>query len=97
MQEKIIGWKDVYGNKFRWSLHPHMLSSKGYKVKTVTKIRGESKKTPCAVTIVFDKTYVIAYLSAIVEKLSPENYIQLGVLMKQSYDHWKQGKEKEVL
>lgn len=76
--EKAISWKELYGNKLRFSPCPQMLCA-GYQVKMSTKIAGESKNVSVPVTVTFDRGYVIEYLANICAKLqlNDDDWMQL--------------------
>jgi hypothetical protein len=66
-----VSWKDVLYNKFRFGLHPAMLSNNGYRKKTVCPLIATGKMAqPC--TVVFDREYAKAYIKKnIIDKLQP--------------------------
>lgn len=73
--DEVISWKNVLGNKFRYGLHPEMLSLDGYLLTVTIPIKGESKSSKMPRKIHFDEEYVCAYINQyIVSKLYFEDY-----------------------
>ncbi|WP_375501665.1 hypothetical protein [uncultured Nostoc sp.] len=74
MEERCIYWTQLYGNPYRFGLHPSMMTDEGYKLKLNTKITGESKHTNVAVVVTFDLNYVVSYIKQTLGKLQLQEY-----------------------
>ena len=66
-----IIWKKLLYNKFRFGLHPQMLSPEGYRKKIVVAVENtQREKKPY--TVVFDREYVVEYLKrTVINPLNP--------------------------
>lgn len=93
MEEVNIHWTQLFGNKFRFALHPLMLSKEGYQVKLNTKIVGQSKALSFPVIVTFDETYVVEYVSRTLELLNPKKYNEWQKIVSKAYDHWESKKK----
>ncbi|MEH2169341.1 MAG: hypothetical protein V7K41_22320 [Nostoc sp.] len=94
MEEKCIYWTNLYGNPYRFGLHPSMLTPEGYQLKLNTKIRGQSKRETSAVIVTFDENYVISFLSQTLGKLQLGNYNEWQKIISKAYLQCKQRKEQ---
>ncbi|MBH8553402.1 hypothetical protein I8751_13660 [Nostocaceae cyanobacterium CENA357] len=92
MKEQIH-WTEIFGNPLRFGLHPAMLTERGYRLKTVVPIKGESKKDKFPVEVLFDESYVIAHLSRILEQLQPQKYNDFQAVVSKAYAHWNEKKK----
>lgn len=76
-----ISWKRLLYNKFRFGLHPSMLSQSGYIKKLVCKIDDDLKAEPRE--ILFDNEYVKQYIhKTIVSRLTPEDLDKIIELLE---------------
>lgn len=90
MDETIIRWDEVFGNPGLTALHPAMLTKEGYKVLKVTKIKGESKKKGVPVTIIYDESYVIYYITTkIIQPLRIAKYNELQQIIAKCWNAYK--------
>lgn len=94
MEEKRIHWSEIFGNPYRFSLHPSMLTEDGYEIRLVTKIRGESKHVSSAVVVKFDESYVVRYLARNLEKLQPQKYNDWQKIISKAYAFWDEQKKQ---
>ncbi|MEH2172197.1 MULTISPECIES: hypothetical protein [unclassified Nostoc] len=95
MEEKRIHWTEIFGNPYRFSLHPSMLTEQGYEMRLVTKIKGESRYIDTAVVVKFDESYVIEYIARTLEKLQPQKYNDWQKIVSKAYSFWD-NKKKQV-
>jgi hypothetical protein len=94
MEERHVHWSELLGNKFRFGLCPQMLTGKGYKLKTVTIVRGESKSNAVPVVVNFDEDYAVEYLARILGQLRPRSYNDFQRIVSKAYARWHE-KEKQ--
>lgn len=87
--EKIVSWRDLFGNKYRFTPSHQMLGDNGYKVKMTTKLCGESKKRKIPVVVHFDEDYVVEYLANVLSNIKPSKYNDLQRLVSKAYDTWR--------
>lgn len=78
----VIHWTKLLYNKFRFGLHPSMLTEKGYKKKLVCRINdGLLSNEPRE--ILFDRQYVVEYLGKnVVSRLKPYDIETINELLK---------------
>jgi hypothetical protein len=67
-EQKTVHWTQLQGNKFNKALHPAMLSEHGYRTTTKNSLVGDSKKNPQFLIVLYDRDYVIGWLSSRVVK-----------------------------
>ena len=60
----IVSWQDLTGNKYNKTLHPAMLSERGYIKQTSVRRIGDKGKT--MFNVVYDRDYVVEYLEKVV-------------------------------
>ena len=58
---ETISWRDLTGNKFMKSLHPAMLTERGYVNQQLVRRTGDAGKN--IFNVVYDYDYLIAYTS----------------------------------
>lgn len=61
---ETISWRELTGNKYNKTLHPAMLSDRGYTKQTGIRKIGDIEKT--VFNVVYDGEYVIEYLEKMV-------------------------------
>ncbi|ARV62726.1 hypothetical protein BZZ01_32450 [Nostocales cyanobacterium HT-58-2] len=90
-QDKVVSWKEILGNPYRYGLNSQMLLPNGYKHKGMLRVVGQRKsddKIPA--TVCFDEDYVVSFLIKYVfEKLLPESYNDFQKIVSKAYKVWK--------
>lgn len=77
----VVSWKRLLYNKYRFGLHPLMLTENGYIKKIVCKIDNGLEAEPRE--ILFDDEYVKQYLHrVIISRLSPSDLDKIIKLLK---------------
>ncbi|MBD2495000.1 hypothetical protein [Nostoc sp. FACHB-280] len=95
MTENQIHWTKIFGNPFKYALHPLMLTKEGYKLKTTTPLKGESKKEKFPVEIVFDESYAVEKIARVLEQLQPRNYNEWQGIVSKAYACWNEKKKQQ--
>lgn len=92
--ERHVHWSELFGNRYRFSPHPLMLTEQGYQVRTATKLKGESKLESFPVVVSFDRQYVIEYISrCLISTLRPQEYNDLQAIISDAYTYYNKQKE----
>ena len=90
---EAISWRELTGNKFIKSLHPAMVSEKGFVKQTSIRKIGDTDKSIFKVS--YDREYVIKYLGKVVCKnlqvLELEGILEL---IKEAWEHAYPNAEK---
>lgn len=91
MQTESIQWHQVQGNPGLTALNPEMLTSKGFQVNKITKIKGRSKKQGIPVVINFDESYVHYYIiQKIIKPLGITKYNELQSIIGKCWNGFKE-------